>query len=421
MQKPQSKKPLDTVNLAEEVTKGFDNADKLSARLDRYSTAKKRALENYDHLTDTHRQLLLEKDVGRLSEVLRLTANRLDRCGNYLKFNHYYTVGKVRLSSARFCKQHLICPLCAIRRGSKTLGAYTKRYDVIKAENPSWRLSMITLTVKNGDNLKERFEHLQKAVQRIFERRRDWLKKGRGLTEWRKVHGYVGTYEVTKDNGYGDVKETGWHPHAHIMVLHTENFDYKALQSEWKDITGDSHVLNVSAARHPDMPSMDFLEVFKYAVKFSNLTVEANLQAFLVLRRHRLLFSGGAFRGVEVPEALEDEPLDNLPYIELMYRFAFGAYSLTSSEMVEAPPPVEPATAGADACGVKPAETAEQQSQSLPAKKLERQARKRWLDKVAAAAGADVPVQSLRVKPPQQNQEPEPEEKQLVMLQSPEP
>jgi hypothetical protein len=334
MQETQIKKPLDTVNLAEEVTKGFDDADKLSARLNRYSTAKKRALENYDHLTDTHRQLLLETGVGQLTEVVRLTANRLDRCGNYLKFNHYYTVGKVRLASARFCKQHLICPLCAIRRGAKTLKAYTDRHSVIRAENPSWRLSMITLTVKNGDNLKERFEHLQKSVQRVFKRRRDWLDKGRGLTEWRKVHGYVGTYEVTKDNGFGEVKKTGWHPHAHIMVLHTENFDYKALQAEWKEITGDSHVLNVAAAQHPDMPELDFLEVFKYAVKFSDLTPADNLKAFLVLRRHRLLFSGGAFRGVEVPEALEDEPLDSLPYIELMYRYAFGAYSLKSSEMI---------------------------------------------------------------------------------------
>jgi hypothetical protein len=407
MQEPQIEKPSDTINLAEEVSKGFDDSDKLSARLDRYSTAKKRALENYDHLTDTHRQLLLEQDAGRLTEVLRLTANRLDRCGNYLKFNHYYTVGKVRLASARFCKQHLICPLCAIRRGSKTLGAYTKRYDVLKAENPSWRLSMITLTVKNGDNLKERFEHLQKAVQRVFKRRRDWLDKGRGLTEWRKVHGYVGTYEVTKDNGFGEVKETGWHPHAHIMVLHTENFDYKALQAEWKEITGDSHVLNVSAARHPDMPSMDFMEVFKYAVKFSSLTVEANLQAFLVLRRHRLLFSGGAFRGVEVPETLEDEPLDNLPYIELMYRYAFGAYSLTSSEMVEAPPPVEPETAGGAAGGVEPAETAKQQCPVLPGKKLERQARKCWLGQMAAAGGAVVVEPA---KNPRRRRQPEPKE-----------
>lgn len=327
MHKPQSKKPLDTFNLAEEVSKGFDESDKFSARLDRYSTAKKRCLENSNYLSKLYNQLSSEADHGVLTEIVRTTSIRLKECGHYLKFNHYYTVGKVRLTKASFCKQHLICPLCAIRRGAKTLKAYTDRHRVITAKNPSWRLSMITLTVKNGDVLEERFEHLQKSVARVFERRRDWLKKGRGLTEWRKVHGYVGTYEVTHP-------ETGWHPHAHIMVLHTESFDYRALQDEWKAITGDSHVLNVSAAHHPDEPELDFLEVFKYAVKFSDLTPLDNTTAFLALRGRRLLFSGGAFRGVDVPESLEDILLDDLPYIELMYRYIFGSYSLVSTEVV---------------------------------------------------------------------------------------
>lgn len=337
MRKPQSKKPLDTINLAEEVSKGFDESDKLSARLDRYSTAKKRALENCNYLKTLAPELPAftnHPDHG-LEELwkescYRTASFRLANCGNYLKFHHYYTVGKVRLTQASFCKQHLICPLCAIRRGAKTLKAYVDRHCVITAENPSWLLSMITLTVKNGDNLKERFEHLQSSVQRVFKRRRDWLDKGRGLTEWRKVHGYVGTYEVTNQG-------KGWHPHAHIMVLHTESFDYRALQEEWKDITGDSHVLNVSAAHHPNQPELDFLEVFKYSVKFSDLSTSDNIHAWEILKGRRLLFSGGAFRGVEIPEVLEDEPLDSLPYIELMYRYAFGSYSLVSSDVVTEP------------------------------------------------------------------------------------
>lgn len=327
MKETQIEKPSDVINLAEETSKGFDESDKLSARLDRYSTAKRRALENLEQL-----KVL---SVERVALPLDITAERylkasalLLSCGNYLKFNNYYTVGKVRLTHASFCKQHLICPLCAIRRGAKTLDAYLKRYAVIRLEHPSWRLSMITLTVKNGDDLAERFKHLNSAVKRIFERRRDWLKKNRGLTEWRKVHGWVGTYEVTN-------KGQGWHPHAHLMVLHSENFDYKAMQSEWKDITQDSHVLNVSAAHHPDEPELDFLEVFKYAVKFSDLTTLDNIHAWEVLRGRRLLFSGGAFRGVEIPEDLHDECLDDLPYIELLYRYTVYGYSLESSLIKE--------------------------------------------------------------------------------------
>jgi hypothetical protein len=92
------------------------------------------------------------------------------------------------------------------------------------------------------------------------------------------------------------------------MVLHDERFDYAALQAEWLKITGDSHVLNVAPAQHPSDPAQDFLEVFKYALKFSDLTPEQNLEAYQVMRRKRLLFSAGLFRGVDVPEDLTDTP-----------------------------------------------------------------------------------------------------------------
>ena len=314
----QSKNPLKADNLAAEASRGFDNTDRLNARLDRYSTAKKRALVNLKELTN------LQPLDDLLKERYRIAAAKLESCGNYLEFRNYYTVGKTRLTKASFCKQHLLCPLCAIRRGAKTLEAYLARYRVVKDENPSWRLSMLTLTVANGGDLAERFQHLHNSIKRVFKRRRDYLDKQRGLTEWRKVYGWVGTYEVTN-------KGNGWHPHAHIMCLHSSSFDYKALQAEWKEITGDSHVLNVSAAKHPNEPERDFLEVFKYAVKFSDMTAEQNIHAWNVLRARRLLFSGGALWGVDVPESLEDVPLDDLPYIELLYSYMLDGYKLKST------------------------------------------------------------------------------------------
>jgi hypothetical protein len=224
--------------------------------------------------------------------------------------------------------QTLLCPFCAMRRASRTLEAYLTRYRILKAVNPTWRLSMITLTVKNGNDLAERFKHLQDSVQRVFKHRRKALNEGKSVTEWRKVHGYVGTYEFT-------YKGKGWHPHAHIMVLHTYTFDYKAMQAEWKEITGDSHVLNVTAAMNPTEPEKDFMEVFKYSVKFSDLLPEDNIHAWGVLKGKRLLFSGGAFRGVEIPESLTDELLEDLPYIELIYRYTVYGYSLESSLIKE--------------------------------------------------------------------------------------
>ena len=95
------------------------------------------------------------------SQATMKTAAGLASCGNYLHFREYFTVGKVRLHSATFCKQHLVCPLCAIRRGAKALGAYLTRWQVIQEERQDLRPYLLTLTVKNGDDLEERQNHLR--------------------------------------------------------------------------------------------------------------------------------------------------------------------------------------------------------------------------------------------------------------------
>lgn len=314
--------------MAAEIQGGFDDSGKFPERLKRYAVARDRALINLAQIDEVLHVQHSKYSGGPLATV----RPKIAACGEYLAFKHYYTVGKIRLSAANFCKCHLLCPLCAIRRGATTLKAYLDRYAVIQQENPGLRLSMLTLTVKNGDDLGERFDHLKKSLKTLLERRRKALAGARGWhSEFAKIAGLVGSYEVTKD-GARDGSKSGWHPHVHMLVLHYEAFDYAALHEEWLKITGDSHVLHVAAANHPEDPAQDFLEVFKYAVKFSELTPTDNIEAFSVLRSRRLLFSAGLFWGVQVPEELTDEPLDGLPYVELFYRYLPGrGYSLTKT------------------------------------------------------------------------------------------
>jgi hypothetical protein len=314
------KTPLDDFNLADEHQKGFDESGKLPDRLKRYAFAKDRALINLAGLDKfvTDKLDLSQRFVKKLQKI----RPRLAQCGDYLVFKNYYTVGKVRLTAANFCMVHLLCPLCAIRRGSKYLEAYVKRFQIINTENPTLKLSMLTLTIKNGDDLAERFSHLKKSIAIVLEHRRKTLKGQRGYhSEFAKIVGLVGSIEITKDGGKGEIKETGWHPHAHIMILHYGWLELVDMKAEWLKITGDSHVLNLAATTHPDNPAQDFLEVFKYALKFSELTPAENLEAFQVINDSKLLFSAGLFRGVEIPESSLDGELDDLPYIELFYEY----------------------------------------------------------------------------------------------------
>lgn len=297
---------------------GIDQSDSLPSRVERYGKARARAVSMRDYLSQEP-ALAAERAAVRLSV-----------CGNYLHFRHYYTAGDVRLHAARFCKQHLICPLCAIRRGSKTLDAYLQRFELVRIERPDLRPYLITFTVRNGPDLLERFQHLADSFQRLQDRRRCWNKGKRGApwTEFVRVAGAVGSYEVTN-------RGNGWHPHLHMVALAASEPLQATLRAEWQVITGDSFMVDVRPFQEAQQPAAGFMEVMKYALKFGDLSLPDNWHAAQVLRARRLLFSLGCFRGVDVPEELTDEPLDGLPYFDLFYRYYAGqGYVLTG----ECPP-----------------------------------------------------------------------------------
>ncbi len=280
---------------------GGDDAAVLPARLDRYSKAHHRAVEMGHYASE-------QGDV-------KLSSN-LQQCGSYLLFRDYYTVDKVRLHAAKFCHKHLLCPLCAIRRGAKLVQAYMQRLQVIKAENPHLKAYLVTLTVKDGEDLKERFTHLYRSVQRLHK-----MRTGKGqYSEASKAAGAVWSYEFKRGKNSGL-----WHPHMHAIWLCEEKPSAKALSEQWKKITGDSFIVDITPFHDQEDVITGFLEVFKYAVKFSDLPLEDNWHGFKTLAGKRLVASFGCFRGVDVPVDLTDEGLDDLPYVELLYKFIYGA------------------------------------------------------------------------------------------------
>lgn len=286
-------------SLAGEI--GVEGIEALPGRIGRYSKAKSGALNVADYIVSLPDH--------------QATAARLLSCGDYLVFRHYPTVDRVRLHGASLCMKHLLCPLCAIRRGSKALKAYLDRWEVIKAEKTHLRPFLVTLTVKDGDDLAERFKHLHKGQREL------WMRKHRGRgSALDGVAGAVWSYEIKRGTGSGL-----WHPHLHMIALAEHQPDQGTLSAEWKNITGDSHIVDVRPISQED-PVSGFIEVFKYAVKFSDQPPEDTVHAWLTLAGKRLLGSSGCFRGVEVPEDLLDDPegLDDLPFVTLFYRYLRG-------------------------------------------------------------------------------------------------
>lgn len=296
-------------SLAGEI--GVQGIEALPRRVNRYGEAKKGALDVADYIEGC------QQNVDGMAKV----ALQLRFCGDYLVFRHYFTVDKVRLHGASLCKKHLLCPLCAIRRGAKALKAYLDRWEVIRAEKTHLRPFLVTLTVKDGPDLAERFKHLHKCQREL------WMRKHRGRgSVLAGVEGAVWSYEVKRGSGSGQ-----WHPHLHMIALAEVAPSQFDLAQEWKEITGDSHVVDVRPIEQAD-PVSGFLEVFKYAVKFSDQPAADTVHCFRTLSGKRLIASAGCFRGVEIPEDLTDDESDlaELPYATLFYRYLRGAgYSLS--------------------------------------------------------------------------------------------
>jgi hypothetical protein len=278
-------------------------------RVNRYGKARSRALDIAEYIDGSDQAQSLAKQLKRLQS-----------CGDYLAFRHYWTVDEVKLHGARLCCQHLLCPLCAIRRGSKALKAYLDRWEVIRAEKTALRPFLVTLTVKDGPDLAERFEHLKRSQRELWKRKQ--RRRGSALDG---VAGAVWSYEVKRGNGSGL-----WHPHLHMIALAEFQPDQVELAREWQAITGDSFIVDVRPISSDD-PASGFIEVFKYAVKFGDQPHADTLHAFQTLRGKNLLASSGCFRGVVEPEGLLDdcEALEGLPFVTLFYRYLRGGYSLS--------------------------------------------------------------------------------------------
>jgi len=339
-----NKKPRNDVLLAGQASEQgpditVDSNAKHRARITRFGHLRQQSKEMSNWLyTQNDECRSLDTPMGNLMAKRFIHfAHTLSGCANYLLFKHYYTLDKYKLAGLRTCKKHMLCPFCSAIRASKQATAYHEKMLVILKENPKLKPVFMTLTVKNGDDLKERFNHLKDSFKTLQSRRRDWLKKGRGHNELCKAHGIVFAYEIT-NNG------KGWHPHLHMVLLVDEWIDRDKLSDQWLAITGDSHIVDVRRVKpskiatdstevkseQKDDYSDGFMEVFKYAMKFTELTHNQIWIAHETLsptgRLTRLQGSIGLFRGVQVPKAMtDDEITDNVPFMLILYKFLKGA------------------------------------------------------------------------------------------------
>jgi Replication protein len=326
---PEKAKPLNPSSLAAHGL-GASGLHTIGQKVARYGTAKARNREMAAFLVLKGTEAPSFTD-GRRLNVL---AQSLYDCGSWLELRHYLQTGNNRFRGS-FCNKHLLCPVCAIRRSSKLLRRYHERCVHLAAEFDFYH---VVLTVKNGPNLVERYLHLKHAFKRLRERG----KKGYGV--WAGISGAIWSFEFTYS------QEHGWHPHAHIVVAVPKGSppirygEGSQLRADWHAVTGDSFITHASPILPTEEGTAEALcEVLKYALKFSGLPLDLNLEAASTLGGKRLLGSSGVFYGLDLPpgDDLNDE-LEDGPFIRFMLRYAAAGYTVTESMYHAHTPQVEP-------------------------------------------------------------------------------
>ncbi len=308
--------PAASVTLGGELATGLDSNERLPARLESFGILKQRS----DNFTAWAKSGVIQN----LNRLQKKIVDSLDVCGSFLLFRQYTSANRTRLIGGCTCKKHLLCALCASRRGVKNTQAYKEKFNQLQAENPDLDIYFLTFTVKNGDDLFERYSHLKKSMQALLKKRNHQSASHRGIkTEMFKYTGGVFAFEFKR----GAI-ENLWHPHIHMLALLPKGLrvDWEILKAEWLEITGDSSVINFEKAENDNA----FLEVFAYALKFSEMENIDRWNASQILRNERLISSFGDVRGVVVDESDNDDLLDaDEPFFDMIFNWQAGRYNLS--------------------------------------------------------------------------------------------
>ena len=246
----------------------------------------------------------------------------MHNCYDYLLFRDYVNLKKVKLRATQSCQVHLLCPMCAIVRAAKQVQLYEDKVKELKRKNPKLSIYYVVLTVKNGIDLSERYEHLKSSLKILTSRRQDAIiaKSGKKSKNYalNSVFANVsaGAYSIEIKRGENS-KE--WHPHANLLLLSEDRIFESKIKAEWKSITKDSKITYCQVKDDDDKTV--FVEIFKYALKFSEMEFDDNFTAWDTLKGCHLMGSFGHFRGLDIEKEDTEVALKDEPYIELFYKY----------------------------------------------------------------------------------------------------
>lgn len=258
-----------------------------------------------------------------------MTSSRVFNCGSWLKFRHYEAIDKKSLYKARFCKKDKICPACAARRASKQV---TKVHQQLLSNEEllkgNWYYIVLPVKHNSSEDFLTVFNRLQRGLKSINQAIRNEA-RGKSSNNWfSQFDGIMYSIEETKT-------KNGWNIHANLLVRSSDpivgllkkkgfnSFWNKEAVETWKEIAEDSQNISISPINVSNNDDLlkNLQEVFKYSLKFQELSPDDLLIAYECLHRKRLLGTMGTLRGLKINVELQGDEVENEIFIETMYHY----------------------------------------------------------------------------------------------------
>jgi hypothetical protein len=237
--------------------------------------------------------------------------NRIKECCNVVSFRRYLETGDVKLTSSTFCKYDRICIACATKRAMRMIKKFSLGVDQYKLWNKNRYYIVLTIQHNQNDTLEELLAKLMKYKEQLARNYRNWKRNTqRNKSFFSQFDGMVTSVEIAHR------WKNWWHPHINILAC-TDNeiqIDNRfvrwatndQLLNERKQITWWSYIHNIRkinvTTKHFSRSGVG--EVFKYAIKFSDLTVEQLSEVMIAqdLHQYRFFATYGIFRGWKLDE-----------------------------------------------------------------------------------------------------------------------
>lgn len=237
---------------------------------------------------------------------------RMRECCNMVAFRRYLETGDVQLVSSNFCKYDRICIACATKRAMRMIKKFSQGIEANWLYKQKWYYIVLTISHKEWDKLSDLMDRLMLYKDKLARAYRNSKRDNqKSKSFFAQFDGMVMSIEIAHK------WKNGWHPHINILACSDNNIPIEnkfmrgntnqQLLDEWKDITsGTSYIHNIRPieVKKDHFSRSGIGEVFKYAIKFSDLSVEQLAEVMANQHKHKYRFFAtyGIFRGRELWE-----------------------------------------------------------------------------------------------------------------------